>query len=89
MSLRIAVLGGGIGGLAAAGFLHRAGLNATVLRAGRLPDGPEQRARDGTLAGEDPRARNAWIYGHDPEPGAAEPSRSRRNVQETKARSRP
>lgn len=28
--LRIAVLGGGIGGLAAAGFLHRAGLQATV-----------------------------------------------------------
>jgi salicylate hydroxylase len=28
--LRIAVVGGGIGGLAAAGFLHRAGLSATV-----------------------------------------------------------
>ena len=30
MSLRIAVVGGGIGGLAAAAFLHRAGLSATV-----------------------------------------------------------
>jgi salicylate hydroxylase len=30
VSLRIAVVGGGIGGLAAAAFLHRAGLNATV-----------------------------------------------------------
>ncbi len=30
MSLRIAVVGGGIGGLAAAAFLHRAGLTATV-----------------------------------------------------------
>jgi salicylate hydroxylase len=30
MSLRVAVVGGGIGGLAAAAFLHRAGLNATV-----------------------------------------------------------
>ena len=28
--LRIAVVGGGIGGLAAAAFLHRAGLTATV-----------------------------------------------------------
>jgi salicylate hydroxylase len=30
MSLRVAVVGGGIGGLAAAAFLHRAGLSATV-----------------------------------------------------------
>jgi salicylate hydroxylase len=30
VSLRIAVVGGGIGGLAAAAFLHRAGLSATV-----------------------------------------------------------
>ena len=30
MTLRIAVVGGGIAGLAAAGFLHRAGLRATV-----------------------------------------------------------
>ena len=30
MSPRIAVIGGGIGGLAAAGFLHRAGLDVTV-----------------------------------------------------------
>ena len=30
MTLRIAIVGGGIGGLAAALFLHRAGLEATV-----------------------------------------------------------
>ena len=30
MSLRIAVVGGGIGGLAVAGFLHKAGLGVTV-----------------------------------------------------------
>ena len=30
MNLRIAVVGGGIGGLATAGFLHRAGLEVTV-----------------------------------------------------------
>jgi salicylate hydroxylase len=32
-----------------------------------LPDGPEQRARDASLARQDPLAHNAWIYGHDAE----------------------
>jgi len=32
-----------------------------------LPDGPEQRARDASLAHEDPLAHNGWIYGHDAE----------------------
>jgi salicylate hydroxylase len=30
-----------------------------------LPDGPAQRARDASLANEDPLAHNGWIYGHD------------------------
>jgi salicylate hydroxylase len=39
MTLRIAVVGGGIAGLAAAGFLHRAGLRATVYeQAGRISE---------------------------------------------------
>jgi salicylate hydroxylase len=39
MTLRIAVVGGGIAGLAAAGFLHRAGLSATVYeQAGRISE---------------------------------------------------
>jgi salicylate hydroxylase len=39
MALRIAVVGGGIAGLAAAGFLHRAGLRATVYeQAGRISE---------------------------------------------------
>ncbi len=45
------------------------------LHANHLPDGPEQLARDEAFAGEDPLAFNGWIYGHDPEEGAAEPSR--------------
>jgi catechol 1,2-dioxygenase len=32
-----------------------------------LPDGPEQEARDKSLAAEDPLAASAWIYAHDPE----------------------
>ncbi|WP_181801196.1 FAD-dependent monooxygenase [Streptomyces shenzhenensis] len=32
-----------------------------------LPDGPEQQARDATLAGSDPLVNNGWIYGHDAE----------------------
>jgi salicylate hydroxylase len=43
------------------------------LRANHLPDGPEQQARDAAFADEDPLAHNAWIYGHDPELGVAEP----------------
>ncbi len=35
--------------------------------ANHLPDGPEQRARDASFAGEDPLAHNGWIYGHDAE----------------------
>jgi salicylate hydroxylase len=39
MTLRIAVVGGGIAGLAAAGFLHRAGLSATVYeQAGQISE---------------------------------------------------
>jgi salicylate hydroxylase len=30
-----------------------------------LPDGPEQRARDASLAGSDPLVANGWIYGYD------------------------
>ena len=32
-----------------------------------LPDGPAQRTRDASFAGEDPLAHNGWIYGHDAE----------------------
>jgi salicylate hydroxylase len=32
-----------------------------------LADGPAQRARDASLAGEDPMGHNAWLYGHDVE----------------------
>jgi salicylate hydroxylase len=31
-----------------------------------LPDGPEQRARDRSLAAADPLVANGWIYGYDP-----------------------
>ena len=48
-------------------------LSHARLHANHLPDGPEQRARDAAFAGEDPLAHNAWIYGHDPEAGVAEP----------------
>jgi salicylate hydroxylase len=39
-----------------------------------LPDGPEQQARDASLAHEDPLAHNAWIYGHDAEQTLTRPS---------------
>jgi len=32
-----------------------------------MPDGPEQRARDAALAGQDPLGHNDWLYGHDVE----------------------
>ncbi|MFL4474485.1 FAD-dependent monooxygenase [Paeniglutamicibacter sp. MACA_103] len=32
-----------------------------------LPDGPEQRERDGALAQGDPLVSNGWLYGHDAE----------------------
>jgi salicylate hydroxylase len=32
-----------------------------------LPDGPEQRARDASLAGADPLVANGWIYAYDAE----------------------
>jgi salicylate hydroxylase len=32
-----------------------------------LPDGPEQRARDSSLAAADPLLANGWIYGYDPD----------------------
>ncbi|MEV6639466.1 FAD-dependent monooxygenase [Amycolatopsis sp. NPDC051371] len=32
-----------------------------------LPDGPEQQARDASLADEDPLIANGWIYAHDAE----------------------
>jgi salicylate hydroxylase len=41
-------------------------------RINHLPDGPEQRARDAALAGEDPLLANDWIYSYDPEAAAAE-----------------
>ena len=34
-----------------------------------MPDGPEQRARDEALGGEDPLGHNAWLYGFDVEAG--------------------
>jgi salicylate hydroxylase len=37
-----------------------------------LPDGPEQQARDKSLADRDPLAASAWIYAHDPEAGMGE-----------------
>ena len=36
-----------------------------------LPDGPEQEARDASLAAADPLAASAWIYAYDPEAAAA------------------
>ena len=36
-----------------------------------LPDGPEQRARDESLADADPLVANGWIYAHDAEAEAA------------------
>ncbi len=41
-------------------------------RVNHLPDGPEQRARDAALAGEEPLLANDWIYSYDPEAAAAE-----------------
>jgi salicylate hydroxylase len=35
-----------------------------------LPDGPEQRARDHSLAAADPLAASAWIYAYDPDTAA-------------------
>ncbi len=35
-----------------------------------LPDGPEQRARDASFAGDDPLAHNDWLYSHDAEAAA-------------------
>lgn len=32
-----------------------------------LPDGPAQRARDGSFTDHDPLVANGWIYGYDPE----------------------
>jgi salicylate hydroxylase len=32
-----------------------------------LPDGPEQRARDDSLAAGDPLVANGWLYGYDPD----------------------
>jgi salicylate hydroxylase len=32
-----------------------------------LPDGPEQQARDRSLAAADPLVASAWIYSYDPE----------------------
>jgi salicylate hydroxylase len=45
------------------------------LDANHLPDGPDQIARDEAFCDQDPLAFNGWIYGHDPESGAAEPGR--------------
>ncbi len=44
------------------------------LHVNHLPDGPDQQARDAALAGEDPLAHNAWIYGHDAEEVFAGPT---------------
>lgn len=37
-----------------------------------LPDGPEQEARDRSLAAQDPLTANGWIYGFDAETAAAQ-----------------
>jgi salicylate hydroxylase len=37
-----------------------------------LPDGPEQAARDRTLAAADPLAAGAWIYAYDPDTADAD-----------------
>jgi salicylate hydroxylase len=42
-----------------------------------LPDGPEQQARDASLADADPLVANGWIYGHDAEEELACPGRCR------------
>jgi salicylate hydroxylase len=38
-----------------------------------LPDGPDQQARDQTLASADPLVASEWIYAYDPEAAAAMP----------------
>jgi hypothetical protein len=35
-----------------------------------LPDGPEQEARNRSLAAEDPLVASGWIYAYDPETAA-------------------
>jgi salicylate hydroxylase len=42
-----------------------------------LPDGPEQEARDASLAAADPLVANGWIYGYDAEEEPAGPGRCR------------
>ncbi len=42
-----------------------------------LPDGPQQRARDRSLAEADPLVANGWIYGHDPWAGLTGPGAAR------------
>ena len=37
-----------------------------------LPDGPEQEARDRSLAAADPLAASAWIYAYDPDTAEAD-----------------
>jgi salicylate hydroxylase len=41
-------------------------------KANHLPDGPDQQARDASLAAEDPLSHNGWIYGYDAELAAHE-----------------
>jgi 2-polyprenyl-6-methoxyphenol hydroxylase-like FAD-dependent oxidoreductase len=63
MSLRIAVVGGGIGGLAVAGFLHKAGLDVTVYeQAARITE-----VGAGLVVTPNAVRLHAWIYGHDAE----------------------
>ena len=57
--MRIAIVGGGLGGLAAALFLRKSGLDATVYE-----QASEQRERDAELARGDPLRSSAWLYGH-------------------------
>ncbi|GII64863.1 monooxygenase [Sphaerisporangium krabiense] len=47
-----------------------------------LPDGPAQRARDASFAGEDPLTHNGWIYGHDPAIGLTSNDHVRKGVTE-------
>ena len=55
--VRVAIVGGGLGGLAAALFLRQAGLEATVYE-----QAPE--LREVGFANGDPLRQSAWLYGY-------------------------
>ena len=64
MTMRVAIIGGGIGGLAAALFLRQAGLDVTVYeQASALRE-----VGAGIVVAPNmvrPLRQSAWLYGHD------------------------